>query len=159
MIKHQINYHSSYRYIQPNRVCPASYFLVRLDTILQPSPQGNNHKWDDCRRENRVRCQDGEVHRSYPALTSESSCSVMIMVREIRDQEHQGDDECRDHKFSVPGGIPSFDEAVSDQKENGACGIQDGIDRWKAVDHGSTLLERISASRIRSFMASASSLS
>jgi hypothetical protein len=88
-------------------------------------PDGQQYRWDG---QKGMGDQDGKVEGSDPSTGREMGGPMESVVDEIEDQEKDRYPKGGGHAHSVRFGMVSPDAPKSCQKENGARGIQTGIE-------------------------------
>ena len=93
LIEHQINDHTGYRNIQPQRQRDASDPAMTLEVSSQSAIESNQDKRHDHNSENCMSGENGEIDWARDSLARKARRSVIKVIDEIRDQK-----QCRHHK-------------------------------------------------------------
>ena len=87
MIQHQVNHHTRYRDVQPQRQRPTRNSLVALKISSFSAPNRHDDEGYYHCGEKGMRKKYGEIYRPHDSLPREFRYAVMRVVDDIRDKK------------------------------------------------------------------------
>ena len=113
MIEHQVNYHSSDGDIHPKRQREARDGFVAEEVPALRSAYGDDYEGNDDRRQECMRCKNGEIDRACDSLPCERRHAVMRVIDDVRNQEQHRSRQSRNLAIAVGDDSLSLNEKVA----------------------------------------------
>jgi len=113
MIQHQVNHDAGNRDIKPHRQSPTRDSFVSDKVAPHRATNGNDDERHDDGRKKSMGSEYDEINWSRNSLPREPGHAVMLMIDDVRNQEHDGRGECRDLTGTMGLDVFPADEKIS----------------------------------------------
>ena len=87
MVEHEVHDYPGYRNIQPEWERPSRYISVPDEIATRRAVNRNHYQRHNNHRQDCVTCEQDEIERTHKSLSGEASGAVMVVIREIRNEE------------------------------------------------------------------------
>ena len=128
VVQQPVNHNSGHGNVEPERQCPPGNSLVKIEAL----PPGTKERSDDQGNDNdgkkRVRAEQRKVGVPNRALSGESRDAVMRVVPDVANKKKRGRREGGKHADLVGQDLLTPNEKVAQHQQEGAGGVQRGIE-------------------------------
>lgn len=131
LIEHPVDQDACDGNVEPNGQGPACDLSVPAEIVAESAGQRDDDQRNDQRREHGVRSQQRKIEAPHGADSAKSRHAVVSVVPEIADKEERRARHGRKHACTVSGDIPPADADVTGCQQQGAGGIQGGVNGRK----------------------------